>query len=150
MPSRLTVTLHELVAELDIFADAFLRKNFGVSYNLFEYLATIAVTSPTDITDLAECLRVSKAAVSKRVPTLVEEGWIETESGAGRRVMITLSEKGGELVMNAGGALETNFSKMFTDPRINPAVSDTAIDTQQLNTYLRALIDVARERELPA
>ena len=42
MAERITVTLHELVAELDIYADAHLREHHGVSYNLFELLATLA------------------------------------------------------------------------------------------------------------
>lgn len=146
MASRVTVTLHELVAELDIYADAALRARHGVSYNLFEFLATLAELGPIDITGLARCLRVTKAAVSKRVPGLVADGWITTGSGGGRRIVLSLTERGAGLVETAGGELETEFATMLTDPRLDPAVSPSAIDAARLNAHLATLTEIVIQK----
>jgi len=150
MASRVTVTLHELVAELDLYADEVLRERHGVSYNLFEFLATLAELGPIDITGLARCLRVTKAAVSKRVPSLVAEGWIATEPGGGRRIVLSLTEKGAGLVQQAGGELEAEFTAMLTDPRLDPAVSPGAIDAATLNSHLSTLTEIVIEKGHPA
>ena len=83
MSDRLTFTLHELIAELDAYADGVLRSGYGVSFNHFQFLAVLADTEPTDMTTLARCLGVTKAAVSKRVPGLVDGSWIEAGSPVG-------------------------------------------------------------------
>jgi len=142
MASRVTVTLHELVAELDIYADAVLRERHGVSYNLFEFLATLAELGPIDITGLARCLRVTKAAVSKRVPGLVTEGWIAADAGGGRRIVLSLTAKGAALVETAGGELEAEFTEMLADPRLDPDLSPGAIDRTQLNDHLTILTEI--------
>ena len=150
MAARITVTLHELVAELDIYADAVLRARHGVSFNLFEFLATLAELGPIDITGLARCLRVTKAAVSKRVPALVADGWIATESGGGRRIVLSLTPKGTDLIESAGGELEAEFAAMLADPRLDPAVSPAAIDPDRLNLHLTTLTRIVIEKGRPA
>lgn len=150
MASRITVTLHELVAELDIYADGVLRRRHGVSFNLFEFLATLAELGPIDITGLARCLRVTKAAVSKRVPGLVADGWIVADPGAGRRIVLALTEKGLDLVQRAGGELEAEFTAMLTDPRLDPAVSPEAIDAATLNAHLSTLAEIVIEKGRPS
>lgn len=142
MAERLTVTLHELVGELDLFADAWLRERHGVSFNLFEVLATLAERAPIDITGLAHCLRVTKAAVSKRVPTLVSDGWITATPGEGRRIVLELTAQGAELVRVAGGELETAFTEMLDDPRLDPVRSGSGITPSALNTHLSLLTDI--------
>ncbi|GAA3030139.1 MarR family transcriptional regulator [Microbacterium dextranolyticum] len=142
MADRVTVTLHELVGELDIFADSWLRERHGVTFNLFELLATLSETAPVDITGLAQCLRVTKAAVSKRVPALVADGWITAAPGDGRRVMLGLTARGAELVRVAGGELEQEFTAMLTDPRLDPRRSPHAIDATTLNTHLATLTEI--------
>lgn len=142
MAERITVTLHELVAELDIYADARLRERHGVSFNLFELLATLAETAPIDITGLARCLRVTKAAVSKRVPALVADGWITADGGEGRRIVLALTPRGSELVRRVGGELEAEFAGMLTELREAPASADDPIDTEALNAHLTRLTDI--------
>lgn len=142
MAARLTVTLHELVGELDLFADAWLRDRHGVTFNLFEILATLSERAPIDITGLARCLRVTKAAVSKRVPALVADGWLRTTAGEGRRILLELTPKGVELVRVAGGELEAEFAQMLTDPRLDPVSSGTGITPAALNAHLSALTDI--------
>ena len=142
MAERITVTLHELVAELDIYADAHLREHHGVSYNLFELLATLAETAPIDITGLARCLRVTKAAVSKRVPTLVADGWITADGGEGRRIVLGLTPRGADLVRIAGGELEAEFAGMLAEMRDGPAAAGEPIDDGALNAHLARLPDI--------
>lgn len=146
MADRVTVTLHELVAELDLYADRALQQRHGVSFNLFEFLAVLAELGPIDITGLARCLRVTKAAVSKRVPTLVAEGWIATEPGGGRRIVLALTEKGADLVERAGGELEAEFTAMLGDVRLDPAHSPGAIDVDALNGHLSTLTEIVIEK----
>ncbi len=150
MASRVTVTLHELVAELDLYADDVLRRRYGVSFNLFEFLATLAELGPIDITGLARCLRVTKAAVSKRVPTLVADDWIATDAGGGRRIVLSLTEKGADLVQRAGGELEAEFTAMLDDARLDPAVSPGAIGAATLNAHLSTLTEIVIEKGRPA
>ena len=142
MAERITVTLHELVAELDIYADAHLREHHGVSYNLFELLATLAETAPIDITGLARCLRVTKAAVSKRVPTRVADGWITADGGEGRRIVLGLTPRGADLVRIAGGELEAEFAGMLAEMRNGPASAGDPIDDGALNAHLARLTDI--------
>ncbi len=150
MADRITVSLHELVAELDIYADSHLRAHHGVTFNLFEFLATLSELQPVDITRLAQCLRVSKAAVSKRVPTLVAEGWIEASPGVGRRIELTLTERGATLVREAGGELERQFAAMLADPRLDPTQTPGAITADAFHQHLRTLTQIITEKELPA
>ena len=147
MSDRLTFTLHELIAELDAYADSALRGGYGVSYNHFQFLAVLFDAEPADMTTLAHCLGVSKAAVSKRVPSLVEGGWITAESptGAGRSILLSLTPKGTALVRDAGEVLEREFAAMIA----HPSLASDAIDSPRLNAQLSALTDFIRQKPRP-
>ena len=147
MSDRLTFTLHELVAELDAYADAALRAGYGVSYNHFQFLAVLYDAEPADMTTLAHCLGVTKAAVSKRVPSLVDAGWITAESpaGAGRSILLSLTPRGTALVRDAGDVLEREFAAMIA----HPSLASDAIDAARLNAQLAALTDFIRHKPRP-
>jgi len=149
MADRVTVTLHELVGELDLFADAWLRTRYGVSFNLFEVLAALAERAPIDITGLAHCLRITKAAVSKRVPALVADGWITATPGAGRRIVLALTARGADLVHTAGGELEAEFAEMLTDPRLTSGDAAAGITPGILNSHLALLTDIVISKGRP-
>ncbi|RLK47830.1 MarR family winged helix-turn-helix transcriptional regulator [Microbacterium telephonicum] len=148
MADRLTVTLHELVAELDIYADAYLQRVHGVSFNLFELLNVLVERAPIDISGLARCLRVTKAAVSKRLPALEADGWVKTTPGQGRQIMIAPTEKTLSLVQHAGGELEAHFAEMLADPRLAPGAD--AVESELLNRHLTALTQIVIEKGTPA
>ncbi|MFT4157527.1 MAG: MarR family transcriptional regulator [Microbacterium sp.] len=150
MADRITVTLHELVAELDLYADVWLRVRHGVSYNLFELLAALAERQPIDITRLAQCLGVTKAAVSKRIPAMVADGWITASPGGGRRVELGLTPRGAELVQKAGGELEREFTGILSDPRLDPACTPGAVDPEAFHAHLRTLTRIILEKGLPS
>jgi predicted ArsR family transcriptional regulator len=102
---------------------------------------------PVDMTTLAHCLGVTKAAVSKRVPALVEDGWITAQSprGAGRSILLSLTPKSAELVRDAGAALERDFAAMLADP----ALGDDPIDAPRLNAQLVALTAFVKKQPSP-
>lgn len=141
MSTRLTFTLHEIVQTLDAAADALLTDRYGVTGSQFVFLATLEDVEPTDVTTLAGCLGVSKAAVSKRVPGLVKAGWITTSHDPrnARRVVLALTDAGRELVARAGQDLDQQFTALFDDP------SASGIDPATLNTQLNTLIGILRE-----
>ena len=141
MSDKITFTVHELVAELDAQADSLLRTRYGISGSQFVVLATLADVEPTDITSLARCLGVTKAAVSKRVPSLVEAGWLTTTSqpGQGRRVVLELTDSARSLVERAGRDLDQQFAQLAQ----HPAARD--IDLGALNAQLNTLTAILRE-----
>lgn len=144
MSGRITFTLHELVAELDAYADDVLRARHGVSFNHFQFLAVLSDVEPADMTTLARCLGITKAAVSKRVPALVDGGWITADSppGSGRSIQLSLAPKGAALVAQAGAELEAEFAAMLADP----ALAGDPIDTPRLNRQLIALTALVQNR----
>ncbi len=144
MADRITSTIHHLVATLDAFAEDFLRTRHGVSFATFHFLAAAADVEPVDITTLARCLGVTKAAVSKRVPPLVADGWIEASADPahGRRVLVTLTPRARALVQAAGGELEAEFTALFGDPRL----AAHGIDVPTLNGQLALLTDLVSEK----
>ena len=147
MSDRLTFTLHELIAELDAYADAALRTRYGVTYNHFQFLAVLYDAEPADMTTLAHCLGVTKAAVSKRVPALVEDGWITAQSrpGGGRSILLSLTPRGTALVRDAGAGLEREFAAMLADP----ALGGDPIDAPRLNAQLVALTAFIQQQPAP-
>lgn len=107
------------------------------------YLGTISDQQPIDITSLAHCLVITKAAVSKRLPHLVECGWASTTPGPGRRVLISLTDAGAELVEDAGGRIDADVLALFADPRL----SGSGLDPAVLGPQLELLTQLIREKE---
>jgi DNA-binding MarR family transcriptional regulator len=141
---RITVTIHHLVASLDAFAEEFLQARHGVSFSTFHFLAAVADVEPVDITSLAMCLGVSKAAVSKRVPALVADGWITTSADPhhARKVLVSLTPRAVELVRDAGGTLDAEFTSVFTDQRL----AADGVDVARLNHQLHLLTTLVEEK----
>src|SRR5690554_4247695 len=111
MSKNLTFALHELVAELTAATDHMLTDRYGVSSRQFAFIAILVEAEPTDVTGLAHCLGVSKAAVSKRLPSMVKAGLITTADDPqhGRRVLIRATDRARDLVERAGRGLDTQF-----------------------------------------
>ena len=136
MPQRITAHLHELVFAMDVFADRALSAEFGADYNLFVFLNPL-LEQDLDVTRLAERLNLTKAAVSKRVPSLERDGWLETSSDPGnaRRVVVSLSPRGRDLVLGAGRLLGGRFAALL---------DDLSIDAERLDRELVALVGAVR------
>ena len=141
MANRITVTLHELVAGLDGYADELLRAKYGSSFGEFQYLAVLAEQGTIDITTLARCLNLTKAAVSKRVPALVAADLIETSNDPAnaRRVLLTLTPRAADLVERAGGELDAGFTELLDD--------EPPVDAEALHQLLRTLLARISEKE---
>lgn len=148
MAQRVTVTLHELVSALDGYADGILQARHGVSFPHFAFLAALAEEQPIDITHLAQCLGVTKAAVSKRVPAMVDGGWVQTsvDPANARRVVLSLTDKGAALVREAGGELEGLFTEVFADPQL----AAMGIDVPNLNAQLALLTTLIVAKGTPS
>ncbi len=131
----LAVTLHQLVYRLDAHAERLLRQHHGVSYSNFHFLAVATTTDRPDVTTLAECLGVSKAAVSKRLDALVRGGWITlgSDPAHARRVIIELTPQALTLVAEGTAMLEREVAQVLSG--LPPG------EAQQLNERLRALLE---------
>ncbi|MDE0571875.1 MarR family transcriptional regulator [Demequina sp. B12] len=142
MSDKLTFTLHEAVSVIDRAAEQFLQREYGVSGPIFVLLATCEEVEPTDVTSLAQCLSISKAAVSKRLPGLERDGWITLgkDPANARRVVITLTDKSRDVVRRAGAELEGRFAAVFNDPRA------AHIDPQALNRDLGIITQILLEK----
>ena len=147
MADRITVTLHHLISLMDSYADEMLTSRHGVTFSQFQFLAAVADLQPLDNTTHAKCLFVSKAAVSKRVPSLVADGWLVTSDDPqhGRRVLLTLTPRALALVVQAGGGLDDQFTELFADPRL---VAE-GVDVGRLNRQLEILMDLVTEKGIP-
>lgn len=142
MSDKVTFTIHELVSAHIAAAEALLLDRHGVTASQFEFLAICADVEPTDITSLAQCLRVSRAAVSKRVPAMVAQGWITAHGDPthGRRVIIELTDRARALVERAGRELEAAFVTVLEDSRARD------IDVAELNRQLNVLTAILCEK----
>ena len=142
MATRIPVTLHEVVLHFDAYADAYLRRYHGMSFSHFRFLTTLAELGTSSVTELAECLIVSKAAVSKRVPELVADGWMVTsgDPGNARRVMLDLTPKAWAVVEAAGSKLDADFTAMLGQV--------PGLDAERLNAQLNAINEILL-REVP-
>ena len=141
MATRITVTLHELVAGLDAYADAVLRAKHGSTFGEFHYLAVLGGLGTVDITTLADCMNLTKAAVSKRVPALVASGLVRTSNDPAnaRRVLLSLTPRAAELVDRAGGELDATFTALLDD--------DPPIDPEALHDVLRTLLTRIQQKD---
>ncbi len=138
----IAVTLHELVYRIDAFAEKLMREHHQVSYSHYHFLAVASTLDAPDVTTLAECLAVSKAAVSKRLDPLATDDWITLGSDPdhARRVIIRLTPKAVQLVTDATAMLEREFTDALGE--LPPGEVD------QLNGRLRVLLDIFLRKEL--
>ena len=136
MSQRLTAHLHELVLAMDRVADHLLSTRFGIDHNLFVFLNPL-LDGALDVTRMAERLNLTKAAVSKRVPRLEGEGWLETSTdpGHGRRVLVSLTPKGRDLIVEANALLAERFAAIM---------NNLSIDSARLDADLQAMIPAVR------
>ena len=115
MSTRFTYAINHLASALNAYADRVLGDRWGITIHQFTFLAVLEEGQPIDITHLAECLGVTKAAVSKRVPGLEAKGLVRTaaDPAHARRVVLTLTDEGMRLAQEAGDALEAELTQMF-------------------------------------
>lgn len=124
--AHVTVSLHHIVALIDAYADARLTADFGVSFSEYHVIAVLFDEEPTDVTGLASCLGISKAAVSKRLPSLVRSGLVTTnpDPDHGRRILITLTDQARAIVAQAA-----RNSKLSSTTRSQTAALTSRIST---------------------
>ena len=113
--SRITFTLNELVYVLNSTADRLLRANFEITYSQFLFMVTLmSQTNPTP-SYLAECLGVSRAAVSQRLSWFQERNLVKISkvSGNDKNLSLALTRKGETLAAESADFLEKEFRVLF-------------------------------------
>jgi len=113
--SRITFTLNELVFVLNSTADRLLRANFEITYSQFLFMVTLmSQTNPTP-SYLAECLGVSRAAVSQRLSWFQERNLVKISrvSGNDKNLSLALTRKGETLATRSADFLEKEFRVLF-------------------------------------
>jgi DNA-binding MarR family transcriptional regulator len=113
--SRITFTLNELVYVLNSTADRLLRSNFEITYSQFLFMVTLmSQTNPTP-SYLAECLGVSRAAVSQRLSWFQERNLVKISkvSGNDKNLSLALTRKGETLTTQSADFLEKEFRIIF-------------------------------------
>ena len=113
--SRITFTLNELVYVLNSTADRLLRANFEITYSQFLFMVTLmSQTNPTP-SYLAECLGVSRAAVSQRLSWFQERNLVEISkvSGNDKNLSLALTRNGETLATQSADFLEKEFRVIF-------------------------------------
>jgi DNA-binding MarR family transcriptional regulator len=113
--SRITFTLNELVYVLNSTADRLLRANFEITYSQFLFMVTLmSQTNPTP-SYLAECLGVSRAAVSQRLSWFQERNLVKISkvSGNDKNLSLALTRKGETLATQSADFLEKEFRVIF-------------------------------------
>ncbi len=113
--SRITFTLNELVYVLNSSADRHLRANFGLTYSQFLFLVTLMGQSKPTPSYLAECLGVSRAAVSQRLFWFEERDLVKISKLAGndKKLSLSLTRKGEALATQSADFLEKKFRVLF-------------------------------------
>jgi DNA-binding MarR family transcriptional regulator len=128
--SRITFTLNELVYVLNSTADRLLRANFEITYSQFLFMVTLmSQTNPTP-SYLAECLGVSRAAVSQRISWFQERNLVRVSrvSGNEKNLSLELTRKGELLATQSADFLEKEFRILFA--------SGASVDLEKLDKTL--------------
>ncbi|WP_062384991.1 MarR family winged helix-turn-helix transcriptional regulator [Demequina iriomotensis] len=124
--------LHRVIVAMDTYADQLLRRDHGVTFATFSFLAVAAAMPGADVTSLAQGAGMSKAAASKRIPPLVRDGYLTAEPDPhhGRRLRIVPTPRAYALVQAAGARLEAEFSDLFTlDARLDEPALRRQLET---------------------
>jgi DNA-binding MarR family transcriptional regulator len=113
--SRITFTLNELVYVLNSTADRLLRENFDITYSQFLFMVTLMSQSNPTPSYLAECLGVSRAAVSQRLSWFQERNLVKISkvSGNDKNLSLALTRKGETLAAESADFLEKEFRVIF-------------------------------------
>lgn len=113
--SRITFTLNELVYVLNSTADRLLRANFELTYSQFLFLVTLMSQDKPTPSFLAECLGVSRAAVSQRLWWFQERNLVKVSrvSGNEKNLSLELTRKGELVATQSADFLEKEFRLLF-------------------------------------
>ncbi|MEY4989880.1 MAG: hypothetical protein RIS08_106 [Actinomycetota bacterium] len=112
---RITFTLNHVVSLLNASADRLLRAHFNLTYSQFLFLVTLESLERPTASFLAECLGVSRAAVSQRLPWFQDRGFLEVakRSGNNKNLSLSLTKKGVDLANSSADFLEGEFRALF-------------------------------------
>jgi DNA-binding MarR family transcriptional regulator len=131
--SRITFTLNELVYVLNSTADRLLRANFELTYSQFLFLVTLMGQDKPTPSYLADCLGVSRAAVSQRLSWFQDRGLVKISkvSGNDKNLSLSLTREGETLTTQSADFLEQEFRLLFDNADF--------VDLGKLDTTLRQI-----------
>jgi DNA-binding MarR family transcriptional regulator len=120
--------LHQATILLDRVADAYLEREHGIRYAPFLVLLMARVLGPTSQQSIAAQLGVSRASVTQRVGTLVDEALLAVAPSPtdARANVVTLTAEGSALVDRAWAGLEAHQDGV--DDGIDAAALTAALD----------------------
>lgn len=113
--SRITFQLNEVVSILNAAADRLLRSHFGLTYSQFLFLVTVQGLNKPTPSQVAECLGVSRAAVSQRLESFRVKKLVEVTKveGNDRNLALSLTEHGASLAVTSADFLEREFRQLL-------------------------------------
>lgn len=122
--------LHVLVARLDTAADRILQATHGTTYRRFLALLALRDVGPTSQRGVAERLGVSEPSASRMTAVLAGEGLLVVvpDPAGGNRRRLTLTRRGGTLVVACARSLEGRFARLVAGSDVDYAsyATDTA------------------------
>ncbi|WP_435298658.1 MarR family transcriptional regulator [Timonella sp. A28] len=123
---------------IEALAERYLRHHFDLTYHQYVLLLVLSRTEPTDATSLAECLNISRAAVSKRLPALEKAGLVRVvqDPKNGRKLMLTTTPRAAQLVEQASPELENELRNVLARTR---AGFDPVLMAQLMGAMVEAL-----------
>ncbi|MFZ1285633.1 MAG: MarR family winged helix-turn-helix transcriptional regulator [Candidatus Phosphoribacter sp.] len=133
--AALSYALHVLTGRMDAAAGAILERDCQITYASFLTLfATDLLKNPTQ-RDLALWLGSSDASLSRQLPQLAADGWIEvrTTRGQGHRRQVVLTPVGKALVRRAAALLERRFAAV---------VRQAGVDVQTYSAHTTAILNL--------
>jgi DNA-binding MarR family transcriptional regulator len=106
---------------MDVAADRILREAFGISYARFLALFAVELLGPTTQRELATWLALSEPSISRTVPTLQADGYLEaiTTPGDGNRRSVRLTPAGQDLVKGGKRLLEKRFATVVRESNVD-------------------------------
>ena len=115
--SRITFQLNEVVSNLNQAADRLLRAHFDLTYSQFLFLVILQGLNKPTASHLAECLGVSRAAVSQRLEWFQSKNLVEVTKveGNDRNLALSLTEHGSSLAVTSADFLEREF-RLLLEP----------------------------------
>lgn len=137
--TRVPFTLNKVVSELNRLADGILREGFGLTYSQFAFLLGVS-RGRLSLTQAANHLDISVAAVSKKVDWFVERGLVRrcADSTNARKVLLELTAKGRKITEAASAELDSRFLSMFTEM--------STLDLKKLNSDLHVVLKHLAEK----
>lgn len=140
MKTQLAFTIHEMAWLIDNIADDLLRTCLGISFSTGRFPMIASEHEPCSQRELADYVWVSPAAVTKALPSLVQQGWvvIQVDPKQPRRNFVSLTEAGRKMAASCRAVLELEFQTLLETSGVDLGSVTKAIQSIHSALYLKA------------